>query len=84
MKKEVANYTSSCLACQKAKFEHRRLVGELQSLYVPTWKWDSTSMDFVVGLPTIIGKIDAIGVIVDRLTKSAHFIAIRGIGELRD
>ncbi|WMV46380.1 hypothetical protein MTR67_039765 [Solanum verrucosum] len=31
-------------------------------------------MDFVVGFPRTLGKFDAIWVIVDRLTKSAHFV----------
>ena len=34
-------------------------------------------MDFVVGLPKTIGKYDSIWVIVDRLTKSAHFILVK-------
>jgi len=62
----VADYVSRCLNCQKIKFEHRRLVGELQSLNTPTWKWNSISMDFVIGLPTTMGKMDTICVIVDQ------------------
>ena len=49
----------------------------LQPLDVPEWKWDSVSMDFVVGLPRTPKGLDAIWVIVDRLTKSAHFIPIK-------
>ena len=57
--------------------EHQRPAGFLQPLPIPEWKWEDITMDFVTGLPrTPTGK-DAIWVIVDRLTKSAHFLAIR-------
>ena len=51
--------------------------GLLQPLSIPEWKWDSISMDFVLGLPRTPSNYEAIWVIVDRLTKSAHFIPIR-------
>ena len=76
MKKEIAQYVTSCLTCQKTKIEHRRPAGMLQPLHIPEWKWDSIAMDFVVGLPRTIQKFDSIWVIVDRLTKSAHFLPI--------
>ncbi|GJS33586.1 DNA/RNA polymerases superfamily protein [Tanacetum coccineum] len=44
---------------------------------IPVWKWEKIMMDFVTKLPKMIEKHDAIWVIVDRLTKSAHFIPIR-------
>ena len=44
---------------------------------IPEWKWERIAMDFVVGLPKTMGKYDSIWVIVDRLTKSAHFIPIK-------
>nr|GEU50253.1 putative reverse transcriptase domain-containing protein [Tanacetum cinerariifolium] len=47
------------------------------ALDIPTWKWDQTSMDFVTGLPRTFKKNDAIWVVVDRLTKSAHFLPIQ-------
>ena len=76
MKREVAEYVSRCLVCQKAKVEHQRPSGKLQSLNIPVWKWDEISMDFVSGLPRTKKGKEAIWVIVDRLTKSAHFIPI--------
>ena len=76
MKKEIAQYVESCLICQKAKVEHQRPAGMLQPLDIPEWKWDSIAMDFVVGLPRSIQKFDSIWIIVDRLTKSAHFLPI--------
>src|ERR1044072_1245693 len=66
MKKQVAEYVSTYLTCQKVKVEHQKPAGKLQSLDVPEWKWDSISK-----------KFDAIWVVVDRLTKTAHFIPIK-------
>ncbi|WMV18447.1 hypothetical protein MTR67_011832 [Solanum verrucosum] len=44
---------------------------------IPKWKWERIAMDFVVGLPKTLGKFDSIWVVVDRLTKLAHFILVR-------
>ena len=44
---------------------------------IPEWKWEHITMDFVVGLPRTRSGYDAIWVIMDRLTKSAHFLVIR-------
>jgi len=51
MKKDVAQFVSACLTCQKAKVGHQRLEGILQPLEIPVWKWDIISMDFVTHLP---------------------------------
>nr|GFC19787.1 putative nucleotidyltransferase, ribonuclease H [Tanacetum cinerariifolium] len=59
------------------KIEHQRASGLLQLLEIPIWKWDEISIDFVTGLPTTQKRHDAIWVVVDRLTKSAHFLPIR-------
>ena len=77
MKREVAEFVSKCLVCQKVRIEHKRPSGLVQSLEVPTWKWDSISMDFVTGLPTTSSGKNAIWVVVDKLTKSARFIAMK-------
>ncbi|KAI5390343.1 hypothetical protein KIW84_075598 [Lathyrus oleraceus] len=77
MKREIASFVYSCLTCQKSKIEHQKPSGLMQPLAIPEWKWDSISMDFVSGLPRTIKNFEAIWVIVDRLTKSAHFIPIR-------
>ena len=58
------------------KVELRKPYGELQPLDVPEWKWESISMDFVTGLPKTVSGHDAIWVIVDTLTKFAHFLPI--------
>ena len=66
----------ACLTFQKLKVEHQKPIGLMQPLEVPKWKWDRISMDFVTGLPSTIRGHDSILVLVDRLTKLAHFIAI--------
>nr|GEW35997.1 hypothetical protein [Tanacetum cinerariifolium] len=70
-----------CLICQQVKIEHQRASGLLQPLDIPVWKWDEISMDFMMGLPRTQKKNDAIWVVVDRLTKSAHFLPIPIISE---
>ena len=77
MKKDVAEYVSKCLTCQQVKTEHRHPAGLLQSLPIPEWKWEHITMDFVVGLPRTQQGNDAVWVIVERLTKSAHFLPIK-------
>ena len=77
MKKDVEKFMEKCLVCQKIKVEHQRPAGELQPIEIPGWKWDQISMDFVVGLPKTSNGYDAVWVIVDRLTKSAHFLRIK-------
>ena len=52
-------------------------VGLLQPLSVPEWKWEEISMDFITGLPTTRKGNDSIWVIIDRLTKSAHFVPMK-------
>ncbi|GKV25054.1 hypothetical protein SLEP1_g34559 [Rubroshorea leprosula] len=77
MKREIARFVSQCLTCQKIKAEHQRLPGKLQPLPIPQWKWENITMDFVTGLPRTLKGNDSIWVIVDRLTKSAHFLPYR-------
>ena len=77
MKKDVTQFVLKCLTCQKVKIEHQKPGGLLQSIEVPQWKWDDISMDFIVGLPRTQSGHDSIWVIVDRLTKSAHFLPVQ-------
>nr|GEZ52005.1 hypothetical protein [Tanacetum cinerariifolium] len=77
MKKEIAIYVCKCLTCAKVKAEHQRLSGLLQQPEIPEWKRKKIAMDFITKLPRSSSGHDAIWVIVDRLTKSAHFLAIR-------
>lgn len=75
MKRDIAEYVAQCHVCQQVKAEHQRSAGPLQPLSIPEWKWDQIAMDFVVGLPKAPSGQDSIWVVIDRLTKSAHFIS---------
>ncbi|GJS97543.1 reverse transcriptase domain-containing protein [Tanacetum coccineum] len=77
MKRDIATYVSECLTCAKVKAEHQRPSGLLQQPEIPEWKWENITMDFITKLPRTRNGHDAIWVVVDRLTKSAHFLAIR-------
>ncbi|KAK8562255.1 hypothetical protein V6N12_010341 [Hibiscus sabdariffa] len=74
MKAAIMNFVSQCLTCQKVKVQHQAPTGLLQAIEFPQWKWDRITMDFVSGLPVTPKKNDTVWVIVDRLTKSTHFI----------
>jgi hypothetical protein len=77
MKKEIAAYVSRCDTCCRVKAIHMKPASLLQPLSIPSWKWDDISMDFNSGLPTTQKGHDLIWVIVDRLTKLAHFIPVK-------
>ncbi|GKC24232.1 putative reverse transcriptase domain-containing protein [Tanacetum coccineum] len=77
MKKDIVVYVSKCLTCLKVKAEHQRPSGLLQQPKIPEWKWERIAMDFVTKLPRTSSGHDTIWVIVDRLTKSAHFLPMR-------
>jgi hypothetical protein len=76
MKVDIAKYVAECDTCHRMKASHLKSACVLQPFSITMWKWDDISMDFVVGLPLILRKKDSIWVIVDRLTKTAHFIAV--------
>jgi hypothetical protein len=77
MKKEIAQYVAQCDTCQRTKAEHQRPEGVLQPLPVPKWKWEEIDMDFLIGLPRTEKGNDSIWVIIDHLTKVAHFIPVK-------
>ncbi|WVZ85146.1 hypothetical protein U9M48_032097 [Paspalum notatum var. saurae] len=77
MKQEIAKYVSECDVCQRVKADHLKPAGMLQPLAVPAWKWEDIHMDFIVGLPRTPKGYDSIWVIIDRFTKSAHFIPVK-------
>ncbi|KAK1679753.1 hypothetical protein QYE76_040601 [Lolium multiflorum] len=77
MKREIGSYIAKCDICQRVKGEHQRPAGLLQPLQILEWKWDSVGMDFITGLPKYSKGNDSIWVVVDRLTKVAHFIAVK-------
>ncbi|GJS04131.1 reverse transcriptase domain-containing protein [Tanacetum coccineum] len=77
IKKDIAEYVSKCLTCLKVKNEHQRPSGLLQQPEIPVWKWEGIVMDFMTKLPRTSSGHDIIWVIMDRLTKSAHFLPMR-------
>ncbi|GKD65905.1 putative reverse transcriptase domain-containing protein [Tanacetum coccineum] len=77
MKADIATYVSKCLTCLKVKAEHQKPSGLLVQPEIPQWKWDNITMDFITKLPKTSSGYDTIWVIVDRLTKSAHFLPMK-------
>jgi hypothetical protein len=76
MKREIVKYVSECDTCRRVKADHLRPTGNLQPLSIPERKWENICIDFIVGLPRTSRGYNSIWVIVDRLTKSAHFIPV--------
>jgi hypothetical protein len=77
MKIEIVRYVASCDTCIRVKVVHMKTARPLQSLPIPTWKWEDISMDFIVGLPRTTKGFDSIWVVIDRLTKIAHFLPVK-------
>ena len=77
MKRDIAFYVGKCLTCAKVKAKHQRPSGLLIQPEIPIWKWENIAMDFITKLPCTPSSHDSIWVVVDRLTKSAHFLPIR-------
>ncbi|GKF78139.1 putative reverse transcriptase domain-containing protein, partial [Tanacetum coccineum] len=79
MKRDIATYVSKCLTCLKVKAEHQRPSGLLQQLEIPEWKYVKITIEFITKLPKTKSGHDTIWVIVDWLTKLAHFLATREV-----
>ncbi|GJW78512.1 putative reverse transcriptase domain-containing protein [Tanacetum coccineum] len=77
MKAEIATYVSKYLTCTKVKIEYQKPSSLLVQPEIPQWKWENITTDFVTTLPKTATGQDTIWVIVDRLTKSAHFLPTR-------
>jgi hypothetical protein len=77
MKIEIARYVTKCDTCKRVKAIHMKAARPLQSLPIPTWKWEDISMDFIVGLPRTAKGFDSVWVIIDRLTKTTHFLPVK-------
>ncbi|GKC11081.1 putative reverse transcriptase domain-containing protein [Tanacetum coccineum] len=71
------SHKSKCLTCSRVKAECQKPSSLLIQPEIPTWKWERITMDFVTKLPKTLNGHDTIWVIIDRLTKSAHFIPTR-------
>nr|GFA40489.1 reverse transcriptase domain-containing protein [Tanacetum cinerariifolium] len=77
MKADITTYVSKCLTYLRVKAEHQKPSGLLVQREIPQWKWDNITMDFVTKIPRTQSGNDTIWIIVDRLTKSAHFLPMR-------
>eukprot|EP00253_Pinus_taeda_P004218 PITA_04218 len=77
MKKDVVEYLARCLECQQVKAEHQHPAGLLQPIPIPEWKWETITMDFITGFPKSKRSNDSIMIVVDKLSKSAHFIPVQ-------
>lgn len=77
MRHNVADFVSICLECQRVKAEHHHSVGLLQPHTILEWKWDTISIDFIIGFPMSSQRHDCIMVIVKKLSKVAHFSPMR-------
>jgi hypothetical protein len=76
MKREIVKYVAECDTCRRVKVDHLRPADNLQPLSIPEWKWEGISVDFIVGLSCTSRKYHSVWVIVDHLTKIAHFIPV--------
>ena len=77
MKNELAEYIPRCFECQQVKAKHRHPVSLLKLLPIPSWKWEIISIDFITGFPRNQNQNDSIMVVVDKLSKEAHFIRVK-------
>ena len=77
MKQDIAQHVTECDTYGRVKADHMRTLGYLQPLTIPVWKWEDIFMDFIMGLPRTTNGYNSIWIIVDRLTKSAHFILVK-------
>ncbi|GJV55446.1 reverse transcriptase domain-containing protein [Tanacetum coccineum] len=78
----IAEYVGKCLTCSRVKAECQKPSRLLVQSEIPTWKWERITMDFVTKLPKTSSEHDTIWVIVDRLTKSAHFIPTKATNSM--
>ena len=77
MKRHIGDFVRRCLTCQQLKGEHEKPARLLQPLEVAEWKWGHVKMDFVTHFPRTPSRHDSVRLIVNRLMKSAYFIAVR-------
>jgi hypothetical protein len=77
MKKDVVDYIAQCIEYHKGKAEHRHPTGFLQPLPIPEKKWEVITIDFITKLPRTTRQHGSIMVVVEKLTKVAHFVPVK-------
>lgn len=77
LRKDVAKYLSKCLECELVKENHEHPIGILQSLPIPEWKWETITLDFIIGLPCTKKNHESIMVVVEKLRKTTHFVPVK-------
>ncbi|WMV41933.1 hypothetical protein MTR67_035318 [Solanum verrucosum] len=77
MSRDIVEFVAKCLNCQQVKVNHQKLDGLAQETSIPTCKCEDLNMDFVTGLPSTHCQFDSIWVIVNQMTKSAHFLPVK-------
>nr|GEX05591.1 reverse transcriptase domain-containing protein [Tanacetum cinerariifolium] len=82
MKVIIAKYVGKCLTCSRVKADYQKPSGLLVQPEILMWKWERITMDFVSKLPKTLNGHDTIWVIIDRLTKLAHFIPTQEIDSM--
>ena len=81
---DIVDYLSKFLECQEVKVESQHPIELLHPLTIPEWKWETISMDFIIGLPRSTKQNDAIMVVVEKLSKVAHFILVKSTCKVID
>src|SRR4051812_21576611 len=77
LKRYCAKYVSECDVCRRVKVVHQKPYGLLQPLKPPEWKWEKVEMNFITGFPRSQKGNNAIFVVIDRLSKVAHFFPVK-------
>ncbi|GMG14591.1 unnamed protein product [Phytophthora fragariaefolia] len=84
MTRSIRAYVKSCETCQRTKAWNSKPPGLLQSQPIARGRWTHVAMDFIVALPETRAKLDSVLVVVDQLTKRAHFVPCKGTASARD
>jgi hypothetical protein len=82
MKTYIVSYVARCLECQQVKVEHKHLLRLLQPHFNLELKWEVISMEFIIGFPLTARRHDLIFMVVETLTKSAHFIPVHTMSQV--
>ena len=81
---DIADFASKCPNREKVKAEHQKTRGMTQEIGIPTWTWKIINIYCITWLPQTRRKHDSIWVIVDKMTKSSHFLAIKTTDLVKD